>query len=333
LLWKYDMGRAVKATPIVIDGKLVIGSLNKRLNFIEVSSGKEIGYYKVTSSVSTSACGDGGKVYFAWDNLKDNLYALNLQQKRVQWKERIGNVSASPVLWGNSIFVGTGEGTMWVLDKTSGQTVWQFGVQNSIFSTPACLEESKVTGSDSVSLDPDEKVICFGSIGGYLYALKAGNGELIWKFQAGGGIYSSPAVDREMIFFGSVDGDLYALNSKDGSLVWRFKTEAAIYSSPAVTDSLVYIGSNDYCMYAVKSSSGEVSWKFKTEGLVHSSPIAVGDKLFFGSFDGNFYVLNRFTGKLLWRYQTEGMISASPAYYDGKIYIGSEDGYLYCFGR
>jgi len=333
LLWKYDMGRAVKSTPILIDGMLVIGSLDKRLNFIEASSGKEIGYYKVSSSVSTSACGEGGRVYFAWDNLKDNFYALNLQQKRVQWKKRIGNISASPMLWENSIFVGTGAGTMWALDKTTGQTIWQFGVQNSIFSTPVCLEDSMIAGDDSASYNPDQKVIYFGSIGGYLYALKARNGESIWKFQAGGGIYSSPSADNEMIFFSSVDGNLYALNSNDGSLVWKLKTEAEIYSSPAVTDSLVYIGSNDYCMYAVKLRTGELGWKFKTEGLVHSSPIAIGDKLFFGSFDGNFYALNRFTGELLWKYQTDGMISASPAYYDGKIYIGSENGYLYCFGK
>jgi outer membrane protein assembly factor BamB len=333
LLWKYEMGRAVMSTPVVIDGRLVIGSLDKRLNFIEASSGKGMGYYKVSSSVSVSACGEEGKVYFGWDNFKDNFYALDLSHKRVLWKKRIGVVSASPVLWGSRIYVGSGNGIMWALDKTSGETVWQFGVQNSILSTPVCLEDVQMAGEDSASLSPNEKVICFGSIGGYLYALNSQSGKLIWKFQAGGGIYSTPAADRGMIFFGSVDGNLYALNYQDGSLGWKFKTGAAIYSSPAVADSLVYIGSNDYYMYAVRSKTGGLFWKFKTEGLVHSSPIVVGDKLFFGSFDGNFYVLDRFTGELLWKYQTDGMISAAPAYYDGKIYIGSEDGYLYCFGR
>jgi outer membrane protein assembly factor BamB len=333
LLWKHDLGRVVKSTPIVIDGVLVIGSMDKKLNFIDATTGKEIGYYKVSSSVSTSVCGESGRVYFCWDNFKNNLYALDLDQKHVLWEAKIGVVSASPMLWGSRIYVGSGTGVLWALDKTTGQTVWQFGVQNSIFSTPAGLEDLQIANGDSTLLNPDEKVVCFGSIGGYLYTLKAQSGELIWKFQAKGGIYSTPAADQEMIYFSSVDGYLYALNAKDGLLAWQFKTEAAIYSSPAVTDSLIYIGSNDYCMYAVGSKTGELVWKFKTEGLVHSSPVAVEDKLFFGSFDGNFYVLNRFTGELLWKYQTEGMISAAPAYYDGRIYIGSEDGHLYCFGR
>lgn len=333
LLWKYDMNRAVKSSPIIVGGMVVIGSLNKRLNFIDAASGDELGYYKVSSSVSTSVCADEGTVYFGWYNFKESLFALNLGKKQVRWKVSLGDISASPNLQGDRIFVGIGDGSMWALEKTTGRKIWQFKSQNSVLSTSACLENSASGESDSVSLNTYEEMIYFGSTDGFLYALQAKSGKLNWKFKAEGGIYSSPAVKNEMIFFGSVDGNLYALYLKDGTLAWKFKTGEGIYSSPAVTDSLVYIGSNDYCMYAVNQKTGELSWKFKTGGLVHSSPIAVGDELFFGSYDGNFYVLNRFSGDLIWKYQTKGMISSSPAYYDGRIYIGSEDGYLYCFGR
>ncbi len=333
LLWKYDMKKPVKSTPIIINRMVAIGSLDKRLNFIDATSGKGLGYYKVSSSVSTSACGDDGVVFFGWDNIKENFFALNLHKKQVLWKKRIRGISASPTLRGNRIFMGSGDGTMWALDKATGEIIWEFKTPNYISSAPACSESPLTVEGDSSSLNQDEEMIYFSSTDGHLHALKVNSGELKWKFKAQGGIYSSPAIASEMIFFGSVDGNLYALSLKDGSLVWKFKTDADIYSSPAVTESLVYIGSNDYHMYAVNQNTGELIWKFKTEGLVHSSPIAVGEELFFGSYDGNFYVLNRFTGDLIWKYQTGGMISASPAYYDGKIYIGSEDGYLYCFGR
>ena len=333
LLWKYDLNRAVKSTPIIVRGMVMVGSLDKRLNFIDAASGGDLGYYKISSSVSTSACADDGTVYFGWFNIRESLFALNLGKKQVQWKESLGDISASPSLVGDRIFVGTGDGSMWALEKTTGRKIWQFKSQNSILSTPAFLENSTTGESDSLSLSTNEEMVCFGSTDGFLYALLAKSGKLNWKFKSDGGIYSSPAIHNGMIFFGSVDGYLYALNLKDGTLSWKFRTGEDIYSSPAVTESLVYIGSNDYCMYAVNQKTGELSWKFKTEGLVHSSPIAVGDALFFGSYDGNFYELNRFTGELLWKYQTKGMISSSPAYYNGRIFIGSEDGYLYCFGR
>lgn len=324
LLWKYDAKRALKSSPIILGNTVVIGSLDKRVYFIDAVSGKKLGVHKVYSSVSTSACGEDAAIYFGLDIGKETFFALNLRTGKILWKEKLGDLSSSSQLYKDKIFVGSGNGTLWVLNKTTGEKIWDFNTKASLISTPAC--------GDLPSASSTEEVICFGSIDGYLYSLKSDSGGIKWKFKADGGIYSSPAIKNGMIFFGSVDGSLYALNLTDGSLIWKFQTQADIYSSPAVAEGLVYIGSNDYHMYAVNQKTGELGWKFKTEGLVHSSPIAVDDKLFFGSFDGNFYVLNRFTGELLWKYQTKGVISASPAYYKGRVYIASEDGFLYCFG-
>jgi outer membrane protein assembly factor BamB len=324
LLWKYDAKRPLKSSPIVVGKIVVIGSLDKRVHFIDAVSGKDLEVYKVSSPISTSACGEDVRIYFGLGKGKETLFALNLRTGEILWKKKLGDLSSSPALCGDKIFVGSSAGILWALNKNTGEVIWEFETSASVISTPACDGHSSSTS--------DKRVICFGSTDGYLYALKQENGEVRWKFKAEGAIYSSPAIKNGMVFFGSVDGNLYALNVKDGALIWKFGTQTDVYSSPAVAESLVYIGSNDYFMYAVNQKSGELCWKFETEGLVHSSPIAVGNKLFFGSYDDNFYVLNRFTGELLWKYQTRGMISGSPAYFDGKIYIGSEDGFLYCFG-
>ena len=324
LLWKYDAKRPLKSSPIIVGKIVVIGSLDKRLHFLDVFSGKDLGFHKISSPISTSACVEDVSIYFGLDQGKETFFALNLRTGKILWKKRLGDVSSSPVLFRGKIFVGSSTGILWALNRNSGERIWEFETSASIISTPAC---------DGLSSSASGKgVICFGSTDGYLYALEQESGEIKWKFKTEGGIYSSPAIKNGMVFFGSVDGNIYALNIKDGSLMWKFKTQANVYSSPAVAESLVYIGSNDYFMYAVNQRTGKLDWRFKTEGLVRSSPVAAGDKLFFGSYDGFFYVLNRFTGELLWKYQTKGMISSSPAYYDGKIYIASEDGFLYCFG-
>jgi outer membrane protein assembly factor BamB len=324
LLWRYDAKKPLKSSPITVGELVVIGSVDRRVHFLDAFSGKERGVYKISSSVSTSALSQGDRVYFGLDQAKGTFFALDMRNREVLWKESFGGMSSSPVSCEDMILVGTTDGILRALDGTSGEKVWEFETSSSVISTPA-WEAFASFGSDG-------KIVCFGSADGHLYALSAESGEMKWKFQAEGGIYSAPAIKNGKVFFGSFDGHHYALNLVDGSLVWKFKTQADVFSSPAAADSLVYIGSNDYSVYAVNQESGELAWRFETEGLVRSSPIAVGDKLLFGSYDGNLYVLNRFTGRFLWKYQTEGMISSSPAYFDGKIYIGSEDGFLYCFG-
>jgi outer membrane protein assembly factor BamB len=323
LLWKYDAKRPLKSSPIIVGELVVVGSVDRRVHFLDAFSGKEEGVYKISSSVSTSALSQDDRIYFGLDQGKGTFYALDIRNREVLWKKDLGGMSSSPVACQEMILVGTSDGTLRALDGMSGENVWEFKT-SSVISTPAWRVSP---GSTS-----DEKIVCFGSADGHLYALSAETGEMKWKFEADGAIYSAPAIKNGKVFFGSFDGHLYALNLDDGLLVWKFKTQADVFSSPAAAESLVYIGSNDYFVYAVNQETGDLVWKFETEGLVRSSPIAVGDKLFFGSYDGSLYVLNRFTGSFLWKYPTEGMISSCPAYLDGKIYIGSEDGFLYCFG-
>jgi outer membrane protein assembly factor BamB len=367
LRWRLETKKFLKSSPVIAKEILFIGSLDKRLLFVDALSGEDLGGRKISTSISSSACVGDSILYFAYEKGGETFFALNLLTGNLLWKKKLGDISSSPQIYQDKIFIGSNSGLLSAFNRFTGEKIWEFKTEDAVVSTPAC----------------DAKLLFFGSVDDHLYALDKENGELKWKFKADGSIYSSPAIKAEnpalrrfgkltvpgkvegqaqggeqlvlsevegsrttngmnrmvptngggdKVFFGCVDGHLYAVKIEDGSLLWKFKTEGDIYSSPAVTDSLVYIGSNDYSMYAVDQATGELRWKFETGSIIRSSPIAVGDKLFFGSYDGNFYVLDRFSGKLLWNYQTRGMISSSPAYYDGKIYIASEDGTLYCFG-
>ncbi len=54
-------------------------------------------------------------------------------------------------------------------------------------------------------------------------ALSEQSGEKVWSFTAGGRVDSPPTIYRGMALFGSADGSVYALRADDGELVWRFR--------------------------------------------------------------------------------------------------------------
>jgi len=56
-----------------------------------------------------------------------------------------------------------------------------------------------------------------------VYALAADTGKTAWTFTAGGRIDSPPAYHKGMVLFGSRDGWVYCLRAADGELAWRFK--------------------------------------------------------------------------------------------------------------
>ena len=58
---------------------------------------------------------------------------------------------------------------------------------------------------------------------------------------------------------GSTDGYLYALDAWSGKLVWKFKTSAPIESSPAIANGQLFTGGDDGYVYCLNAYTGRFS--------------------------------------------------------------------------
>jgi outer membrane protein assembly factor BamB len=176
---------------------------------------------------------------------------------------------------------------------------------------------------------------------------------VLWKFQTGAGVFSSPVVAGGVVFVGSNDHYLYALDARKGKELWKFKTGANIASTPAVIGGVVFFLSNDGSAYAVNAQTGKLKWKFETGGesrlemaglygiapslevvpdpwdFYISSPTVVDGSVYFGSGDHNIYALDAATGKLQWKAKAGDVVHSSPAVADGVLYIGCWDGMFF----
>lgn len=55
-----------------------------------------------------------------------------------------------------------------------------------------------------------------------VHALNADDGSPMWSYTAAGRVDSPPTVHNGLVYFGSADGWIYCLRAEDGELVWRF---------------------------------------------------------------------------------------------------------------
>jgi outer membrane protein assembly factor BamB len=176
---------------------------------------------------------------------------------------------------------------------------------------------------------------------------------VLWKFDAGDRVFSSPTVTGGRAYFGSDDGALYAVDIETGRQVWRYPTDGKVRSSPAVAGGLVYFGSYDGSFYALDAQSGELAWRFDTTGErrwqaanldgmtpageVHqdpwdfflSSPVFANGVVYFGTGEGMLYALDAETGVQRWAFATADTIHSSPAVADGMVYVGNMESRLY----
>jgi len=138
------------------------------------------------------------------------------------------------------------------------------------------------------------------------------------------------------IFVGTTDRGLYALRAGDGSTLWRFQTLGMVQSEPLYDADLdvVYFGSDDGALYCVHASDGTLVWRYDTGAEIARRPVLAGDALYFANGADNLFAVHRRTGASLWhvhRTPALGMeISgyAGPAVDRETVFVAYSDGHV-----
>jgi outer membrane protein assembly factor BamB len=161
-----------------------------------------------------------------------------------------------------------------------------------------------------------------------VYALRARDGSIAWRFGAGGAVKGAVALDDGRLYFGTYGGSVYALRQRGGSLVWRSGAGGNFYSGAAVAFGRVYIGSTNGSMYAFSARDGRLSWSRGTGSYVYASPAVarVPDgrpAVYFGSYGGTFYALDASSGNTLWTHYDGGKISGGATVVGDVVYYSS----------
>ena len=152
---------------------------------------------------------------------------------------------------------------------------------------------------------------------------------VLWSYQTGYAVHSSPSVVDGMVYIGSNDRKIYCLDAENGLKIWESPISGDIRTGPAVIEEKVYVTVNGiaYCFNAI---NGTEIWMSSIGGAIFSSPAVANGKVYFGSQNKKVYCLDADNGSCLWTYTTGGMVYSSPAVVNGRVYIGSDDKKVYC---
>jgi len=242
-------------------------------------------------------------------------------------------VRSTPLIHGDHLFFGNTAGDFFCLDKKTAAVNWTFHTGYAVNSSPAC----------------QDGIVYFSDNQQTVYALKGGNGNLVWKFAMGTKkdypwrfdyYQSSPVLFGNKLIIGGDDGNLYVLNRNNGKPIWKFKTNGLIRSTAAIDNGNVYFGDTEGIFYALDLETGKEKWNFKINGqpldldtlgfdrkAMLGAPVISDGKIIFGARDGFLYCLNAADGKKLWQVDHEvSWIISTVAVKDSFVVTGTSDG-------
>lgn len=158
---------------------------------------------------------------------------------------------------------------------------------------------------------------------------------MLWKFDAGSPIISTPVVYENAVYFIDFNSSVYSLNKDDGTIIWSKELEGQPSFQITANEEMLFIGlssSEDQAssyMLALHKETGEEHWRFETEVQIGmDSPIAHGDKLYFTLMHGQLFSLDINTGEKVWRFPILGG-SGQPLISEDTLYLQDDSQTLY----
>jgi outer membrane protein assembly factor BamB len=317
LLWSSPAGDWLESSPAVADGKVFIGSEDKKVYCFDASTGEQLWTYPTSQLIVCSPAVADGKVIIGSNN--NVVYCLDENTGECLWYYGTGwgITQSSPAIANGRVYIGSQDDKVYCLDENNGSRLWSYTTNYDLSSSPAVVSDR----------------MYIGSMAGMVYCLNAITGELIWNHNIYYAIWvSSPTIYNSRLYIGALDFKLYCLDAINGTQLWNFSTGDFITGTPAAYEGKIYFGSWDNHLYCLDAITGMTQWTFLTNGPVTGSAAICDGKIYFGSGDNNVYCLDVETGEEIWRYTTGDQVHSSPAIANGNVYVGSFDTNVYCFG-
>ncbi|MFZ0015666.1 MAG: PQQ-binding-like beta-propeller repeat protein, partial [Acidimicrobiia bacterium] len=170
------------------------------------------------------------------------------------WKVRTGGaIDATPVAFGQQLFVGSTEGTFYAFDQSTGDEIWTLAPEGRV-STAAAI------GQAAVGEGRTPEVMVIADDAGVVRAHQAGiTAAAPWSTQLDGRIRSAPIIVDGEVIVATSEGFLYGLDLIEGDVLWTYPTEGeglgAVSADMAYNDGLVYVGTQDGFLHIVDVSA------------------------------------------------------------------------------
>ncbi len=287
--WSFQAGRLLEFSPIVVRDILYFQDKNADLYALDAELGKVDWRKEIGALGAASPAYSHGVLYAVTLQRAPGIdegeaLALRAKDGKLLWRRTLGGRSeTSPVISGANVIVGSESGDIYALDRETGAVDWQV-------STAAAVKGG---------LALDEGVLYGANYAGEVFAIRASNGEFVWRSTTqglslgrGGPVYSTVAVAFGRVFLGSIDGRVYSFDQDTGELLWSHSTGDWVYAGPAVADTpktepTVYVGSKDQNFYALDAKTGAVRWQQRIGGVVLGAASVLGETVYVAGLGPN----------------------------------------------
>ncbi len=298
-VWRNPTVRTLLSTPVVYDGKLIVGGTDGRLHAVDAARG-------------------------------DIVWSIVLETGALST-----GIASSPAIHEGRAYVGVfnedpgGPGAIVAVDLNNWTVAWRYETSSVHMSQPAIADGILYVGLMGIYDGTVAYAPPYGVLALHL------DGTLAWSHATNGEVASSPVVSGGRAFVTSKDGNLYAFDAS-GEL-WR-RPIGPSTSSPALVGDRLFVGAGALDgtgrLYAF-ALNGTQLWEATVGGAVQASVVSDGSLVCAATNvpRGQHVCVDADDGSLVWSHtpSPNQYILGSPVVVGNTMYAVSDNGHVYAF--
>ena len=245
---------------------------------------------------------------------------------------------AAPVVADGRVFTIDTQSAVRAFDARTGAPVWasQFGTERgnnaSLYGGGVAYDSGRIYATNGL---------------GYVVALDARNGGIIWQVRPGGPLRGSPTVAADSVYAVSQDNQIYSLKTSDGSQNWSSAAALEIAGvfgagSPAFGQGTVVAGFSSGELNAYRYENGRVVWQDQLARTsirtsvasisdIDAHPVIDSGQVIAVGQGGRMVALELISGQRMWELNIAGI--STPWVVGDWIFVVTDDGKLISVAR
>ncbi|MDZ4832392.1 MAG: PQQ-binding-like beta-propeller repeat protein [Candidatus Melainabacteria bacterium] len=269
LIWRYDSGSMLLASPIVRGNDVLLASSEGAVIKLDSKSGEQVWRTTMPNGVvSMPAISGNGLIV---PSMTGRVSHFDIRDGGKLWDVDLkAPIVCNPTIYGDVVFLATRAGDIHSLQLKNGKERWQANLDGPIVSTPATSADSMYVGTQA----------------GTFYSLDIESGQSMWEHQVNRGIISGAVIIFTSVIFCGQDKWLYSCEKYDGRLRWKSAVKGTVQSALSGAAQSVIAVSREGWMQGFESETGHMKWQKNFGCRLESQPLVLKNGLLVASVEG-----------------------------------------------
>lgn len=143
--------------------------------------------------------------------------------------------------------------------------------------------------------------VYLANMDGKITAMSADTGAILWEFDTGAPIPTTPAVVGGRVHVVNLKGRVITFDTS-GRMLWEYRVPSDVYASPVVADDRLFFGTVAGVFYAFDAANGGAGplWAYNVGAVIDTSPVEMNGTIIFAAETMKAYALNAADGSVRW---------------------------------